>query len=212
MKNAIISLLCIFALVSCSNENEDMGVGCLDSSEQFFENEDMIVGCLDSSDQFFQRIEILSDPNDDHSWVVRHGEGAAYLNEGQLQKVPVQRLLTGYQFTDFIKVAGNKLYGALMPGAGSRRLFAFPITDYSYDSQTKYLKIDGNYYFLEKASGEAMSFSPFLESHIEEGIEFNGLLSTYKPGSIDSDVTVLWFNSRAAFNEWWSVPENRKVE
>ena len=62
-----LSILCLFALVSCSNDDEISTLARWDSVEQFA-----------------QRFESMSNPNDDHSWVGPGNLQYAYIEDDQV--------------------------------------------------------------------------------------------------------------------------------
>lgn len=180
-------------------------------------NNDILLGSWESDEQFFQKFECLSDPNDDLSWVGQRYDGLVYLKDGKWQPGP--DILVAFSdpdgFTNYMKVIDGKLYGAVTPFLFydcDKRLFAFPITDYSYDSQTNELKLGSYLSCFDKSTGEPVSFNIFSETYKENGKKYNGMLFTHVAHTFDSDVTVMWFDSREAFEEWWSVLENQIPE
>lgn len=186
---AILSILCLFALVSCSNDDVVSTLGRWDSVEQFA-----------------QRFESMSNPNDDHSWVQPDNLQYAYIEDDQMIR-SAEYQDEGGPFI-FKKMVNGKLYG-IISAFLSTDWYAFPL-QYTYDTQTKELiSEDKENFYLEKSTGNTISFSKSLGTFERDDIIYNGILSTYTTYTINPESKIIWFDSmKDAIKKYYGSESN----
>lgn len=188
MKYFVFSLM-VFLLFSCSNDDEISTLARWDSVEQFA-----------------QRFERLSDPNDDHSWVKPDNLKYAYMDDDQVIRCAEYKDQGGPFI--FKKMVNGKLYG-IISAFLSTDWYAFPL-QYTYDTQTKELiSEDKENFYLEKSTGNTISFSKSLGTFERDDIIYNGILSTYTTYTINPESEIIWFDSmKDAIKKYYGSESN----